>query len=71
MFTKRQRVYRFNRESDTVQRLFTEYMLFNRVIFRRFMDEETVPVYAWAAHACLGYTDWKSKFYHVINEQNS
>lgn len=45
------------------QKLWREWLLWGRVLFRWEIDHETVPVYAWAGSACLGDTcGWVSKF---------
>lgn len=71
MFTTRKRVLArsFNEEPYKMQYLVEETLLFGKVIWRRTLDTEEVPVYAWAQHACLGSTEWKSKFRDVIMEQ--
>ena len=56
---------RYGRCEDTwcEQKLIREQLWCGMVVFRKVIDMEIVPVYAWAGQACLGDTGgWVSKF---------
>lgn len=40
------------------------YTLFNYWVT---IDKEEVPTYAWIQKNCLGFTDWKSKWFGIEN----
>lgn len=43
--------------------------LFNIKLFSywKTVDQEVVPSFAWIQHNCLGFTEWKSKWYGLEN----
>jgi hypothetical protein len=53
-------------DQQDVQNLIKEWRLFGVRIWSIRLDYEIVPDYAIAQAACLGFTDWKSKFYEFI-----
>ena len=74
MITKRLRVFRRSYNTDPYEKQFLvlQYVLFGKfVISETVVDEEVVPVYAWAGNALFGSTEWRSKFKDVINAQNA
>lgn len=53
-------------DQQDVQNLIKEWRLFGIKIWSMRIDYEIVPDYAIAQAACLGFTDWKSKFREYI-----
>lgn len=48
------------------QYLIKEWRLFGFRVWKRTLDSEDVPVYASVSLACVGYTEWRSKFQEYI-----
>ena len=50
------------------QYLTKEWVLFGVCIWRKILDYEDVPVWAWAEMGTCGLTSWKSKFHKEIDD---
>ena len=57
------------KENFDRQYLIEEWRLFGIRIWRKVLDWEEVPVWAWVQLATVGNTEWVSKFSYYIDEE--